>query len=320
MSAVINSSQANEGHYETTASTTDTNSTAISSFKAYPKALEKFRETREIRDLLSDFYSIFPDIKWHVNELLIKDNYAKTNYTRNPLVKIEHIAKKLGLKIISLPFDNCVNILRKYIDKKNIPSALISKHAFIVYKEAIIFINKKDKIEEKLFSIAHEIFHYIFWREQDNNMAKIAEKKNIWTKQLEEKPNINSLKTIQADFAARDNKEIQKDYIAFFSGGTHLRHTNVNFNFNFKEFINDALRKDTSDIIEDEIADYFAANLLVPTERFILWEDKSDQEIAKAFKTVEACIQKRRTEVVNELNIMRPKNLSSGINLEKVAQ
>lgn len=52
---------------------------------------------------------------------------------------------------------------------------------------------------------------------------------------------------------------------------------------------------------EDESADYFAANLLVPIERFLLWEDKSDQEIAAAFKVEVKCIQKRRLEVERDL-------------------
>jgi Zn-dependent peptidase ImmA (M78 family) len=48
----------------------------------------------------------------------------------------------------------------------------------------------------------------------------------------------------------------------------------------------------------EQYADFFAANLIVPLSRFELWEDKTDKEIAAAFKVEEECIQKRRKEYV----------------------
>jgi len=74
----------------------------------------------------------------------------------------------------------------------------------------------------------------------------------------------------------------------------------------------------TAEAIEEEITDYFAANLLIPTERFILWEDKTDEEIARAFGVEEKCVRKRREEIDHELDLMAPKNLSSGVNLEEM--
>lgn len=53
--------------------------------------------------------------------------------------------------------------------------------------------------------------------------------------------------------------------------------------------------------VYEELADYFAANLLVPINRFLLWEDKSDAEIADAFGVEEKCIIKRRQEIENDL-------------------
>ena len=50
--------------------------------------------------------------------------------------------------------------------------------------------------------------------------------------------------------------------------------------------------------------DRFAANLLVPIHRFELWEDKSDKEIADAFKVEESCIAKRRNEIEYEASIL----------------
>jgi len=58
---------------------------------------------------------------------------------------------------------------------------------------------------------------------------------------------------------------------------------------------------------EREIEDFFdrfAANLLIPINRFQLWEDKTDKEIADAFKVEESCIKKRRQEVEYEINIL----------------
>jgi Zn-dependent peptidase ImmA (M78 family) len=69
---------------------------------------------------------------------------------------------------------------------------------------------------------------------------------------------------------------------------------------------------------EEEIADYFAANLLVPTEMFVLWEDKSDKEIARAFGVPIKCIAKRRKFEINyELESLTPKNISSGVKIEE---
>ena len=73
----------------------------------------------------------------------------------------------------------------------------------------------------------------------------------------------------------------------------------------------------TPEAIEENVADYFAAVLLVPTERFILWEDHADEDIAKAFMVEPKCIKKRRKEVEYELGILSPKALSSGVRIEE---
>ena len=75
----------------------------------------------------------------------------------------------------------------------------------------------------------------------------------------------------------------------------------------------------SAEAVEEEIADYFAANLLIPTERFALWEDKTDEEIALAFGVEPRCIKKRRDEIEYELHIMIPKDLSSDVELEEPA-
>ena len=71
--------------------------------------------------------------------------------------------------------------------------------------------------------------------------------------------------------------------------------------------------------MSEVVADYFAANLLIPTEYFILWEDKADEEIAKAFGVEPKCIKKRREEIGYELDMMAPQSLSSDVNSENLA-
>ena len=58
------------------------------------------------------------------------------------------------------------------------------------------------------------------------------------------------------------------------------------------------------ELINEAVADFFAASLLVPINRFLLWEDKPDREIAEAFGVEEKCIQKRRSEIERDLPII----------------
>jgi len=63
----------------------------------------------------------------------------------------------------------------------------------------------------------------------------------------------------------------------------------------------------------ETVADYFAANLLIPTESFILFDDKTDEEIALIFNVEEKCIKKRRTEIEQEITLLEPVNLASDL-------
>jgi len=74
---------------------------------------------------------------------------------------------------------------------------------------------------------------------------------------------------------------------------------------------------DTDEAEGEDIADYFAANLLVPSERFILWEDKPDEVIARAFGVELKCIERRREEIEYECRQMEPKNLSSDVKIDE---
>jgi Zn-dependent peptidase ImmA (M78 family) len=72
------------------------------------------------------------------------------------------------------------------------------------------------------------------------------------------------------------------------------------------------LYKTITEVVEEEIADYFAANLLVPAEMLSLWEDKSNSRIARAFGVPVKCIVKRRRyEIKHELDYLTSEYLSS---------
>jgi len=67
----------------------------------------------------------------------------------------------------------------------------------------------------------------------------------------------------------------------------------------------------SDEAVGEDIADYFAANLLIPTERFILWEEKTNEEIAEAFGVEPRCIEKRKEEIEYEIKMLVPQNLPS---------
>jgi len=170
------------------------------------------------------------------------------NFTENPYVDIETIAKKVGITDIQ-------RVQPETLDKKTVHI----KHAVLI--GTVIFLNIHDNPEKQRFSIAHEIFHFsVRQPKEDNLLRAVARQGEAW------------------------KKENAGSATAF----------------------------------EETIADYYAANLLIPTERFILWEDKTDEEIAAAFGVEPKCIRERRKEIRQELNLLLPKNLSSDVKIEKM--
>ena len=169
------------------------------------------------------------------------------NFTENPYVDIETIAKKVGITDIQ-------RVQPETLDKKTVHI----KHAVLI--GTVIFLNIHDNPEKQRFSIAHEIFHFsVRQPKEDNLLRAVARQGEAW------------------------KKENAGSATAF----------------------------------EETIADYYAANLLIPTERFILWEDKTDEEIAAAFGVEPKCIRERRKEIKQELNLLLPKNLSSDVKIEE---
>ena len=64
----------------------------------------------------------------------------------------------------------------------------------------------------------------------------------------------------------------------------------------------------------EELADHFAANLLVPIYRFQHYLEKSDKELVDYFKVDEQCIKKRRNEFKHEMYALTATKHEHGMN------
>ena len=191
---------------------------------------------------IDDFYKlVFPKIKPITDRTFLEG--SKGDFVeQKPFIDIETFATNLGITDIQRIPPEIV------VDGKPI---YYIKHAVLI--GTTIFLNINDSSEKQRFSIAHEIFEFLFRKKNDDGLKAVARQGEAWKTQN-----------------AEDKKAISEILI-----------------------------------------DYFAANLLVPTERFILFEDKSNEEIALEFGLEPRCIEIRREEVEHELDLMVPLNLSS---------
>jgi Zn-dependent peptidase ImmA (M78 family) len=207
---------------------------------------------KNIRELIPDFYSIYPTIKSQIAQILPLDN--NVNYAENPRVDIEVVARKIGIKAILLAP----------------PEAVRYKHSLLLERDMVL-LNEEDSNEELRFSIAHEIANFVIG-DNNKNMSFIARAVN------------NQWESLKKNLANSSEFNIMR--------------------------VMSVIQKEIEKAVDEEIADYFAANLLVPTKRFLLWKNKSDEEIACAFEVSITCIQKRRLEIEkeNEINLKEMMN------------
>jgi hypothetical protein len=272
--------------------------------------IRKFGISQDTENL----YRVFVTVKEKVNSILIK--YDDVDYLECPFVNIRAIALENGITEI----------------KPVSPEEIYFEHAVLDDTDknrVIIKVNDTDSEEEQRFSVAHELEHFL------KKKADMFKKGGVLKLFGQEKKN-NALKkagTIKEyrknnDLAARTGKNYKKAisivktvhgsrFLARYISKTVSTYLGIKVSKE-KAYIelakalvlpNDYLeRKNTSFLVriinklyDEEIADYFAANLLVPTERFIFWKDKPDEEIAEKFKVSEACIKKRRKEIKHEL-------------------
>jgi len=146
---------------------------------------------------------------------------------------------------------------------------LDGKHA--TFSDGIVKIDETDAPGQRRFDLAHEIGHIVFQYFTTDTIKDVGF-------QIVRKENGDTV--IKPFFAEKISKKAARQGES---------------------------RKSELPLGEQKIEDFldhFAANLLVPINRFQLWEDRGDEEIAKAFNVEEKCIIKRREEVKHELNIL----------------
>ena len=263
---------------------------------------------------LNNLRKNFTTIKKKVNELLSK--YDDVNYLDDPSVDIRAIATENGIAaIIPVPPQeiNYEHAVLDDTDKNNV----------------IIKVNQDDSEEEQLFSIAHELEHFLkkkadmltnFDEAKSNSIAKEADTlKNSdrlndlaarssgnYKEMVKMLKKMKSLRPITLYMAETVSRGLGK-YVGIEKAYTELAKQVIK-NINSSQKKNEPfLIRITSSLYNEEIADYFAANILVPTERFMVWKNVSDKIIAEKFKVPETCIAKRREEVKNELKFITSK-------------
>jgi Zn-dependent peptidase ImmA (M78 family) len=136
-----------------------------------------------------------------------------------------------------------------------------------VLRGSIIYVDKDEVEGGQRFSIAHEVGHWVLeGRNGAKDEKQAARKGDSWKRKSLEQ--IIKLSPLDQ--------------------------------------INNRTIEDIFKSVNEGLMDYFAANLLMPVERFLLWENKSDQEIAAAFGVKPRAVEKRRAEANGELEMLTP--------------
>lgn len=257
-----------------------------------------------------NFRTLFFDIKKKTMEML--SAYNDVDFLENPSVDVETIAKKYGI------------IKIKRVPGKSIPE----RHATL--ENRVIKVKEEADTDKQNFWIAHELEHHIKneankMKETKDNEQKTAFKKTEITNLLG-KWKVKQANSVVEEVAAKSDYgeaiKVLKEYPYFNQiAGSIAKNASMSFGKNIpknKAFISiakliftgnvdlkdDFILKATDDLYNEEVADYFAANLLVPVERFMLWEDNPVEEIAAAFKVPVDCIKKRKDEIELELEYL----------------
>jgi len=279
-----------------------------------------------INQKINNLRKVFFTIKKKANEII--SAYDDVSYLIDPSIPIKAIAESMGIKVLYVSPEE-INSLHAILDDSDKDNVKIK-------------INNKYSEKEQLFSIAHEIGHYIQKKIVQLKKADVFKNTNQEKKDdvLEKTNKLFNSKAFAARSAPGNYKEVIRDikrrkyseFIADYMAETVTEKLgkDVSKKQAYKEWakalLDDAIRKNktssryneqlivymTNKLYDEEMADYFAANLLVPVERFILWKDKSDRTIAEAFKVSTACIRKRRQEIGYELEFITSKYASSG--------
>jgi Zn-dependent peptidase ImmA (M78 family) len=281
------------------------NNIIYTSFEEEPEVIAKKYGIKNIQQFVREFSkNEHAFLIENNNEFLIFVNSLKSEEEQRFSIahEIEHyISKKIA----------------KNMSKNNyLPSFLLARAIAYMYLASAFKINNKISPKQILLPDKTVIKNLIEQLPKNNETIKRRGDYLEQLKSLEKKESKNKeffiwgkVRIVSA-FIASDmtilfNKHIsdKKTYAIL------LKHLKL---VNKKNKVNSALYNTISEIIEEEIADYFAANLLVPTELLTLWEDKSDNKIANAFGVPIKCIKKRRKyEIEQELRYSTSEYLSS---------
>jgi len=291
-----------------------------------------------------NFCKVFFSIRRMTNQVIA--DYDDVSYLSNPAVPIKAIAKKYNIKILRVKPER-INFLHAILndsDKKHVVIKLNKEdseaeqrfsiahemgHYFrtrdTLLKKADVFKDsktKKDAVLEKtskLFSLLHsEVFaarsSLSSYKDVIQYMEKCEDAKFV-AGYMTETVSENLGKEVSI-------KQAYKEWAKALIEGTiskKIARGSGRYNGKNKTSGKSSDVKNKEELVltlinmlyEEELADYFAASLLVPLERFQLWEEKSDRTIAKAFKVSTSCIRKRKHEAEAEQGYLS-KYLSSG--------
>jgi hypothetical protein len=267
-----------------------------------------------MRDLVNsaNFRAVFFDTKQKTDEMLFTHN--NVDFLKNPAVDVDAISTENGIIEISP------------VPKTEIPE----RHATL--KDGVIHLNDEDSREEQRFSTGHELAHHIKEKadeEKKENERRLRELMRAFFKDVEVtntlyKQSEKRVKSVirEAARAGYDKVVQELKTIPYFTEIAKSITEKASEHFGKRipedkaynsiaklirmenEWNEGLIPNAVEDLYNEEIADYFSANLLVPLERFVLWEDRPDDEIAAAFQVPVACIIKRREEVALELEYL----------------
>jgi Zn-dependent peptidase ImmA (M78 family) len=245
--------------------------------------------------------------------------YNNRSFIKDPSVDIEAVAENMGIKI-------------EYIESKQI----FTERAYFDRKNKIIYVNKNNSREQQRFSIAHEIGHYIE-KEILKNLS-VNDEIDIPFEGIIHKKIERLVARYDNHFRIKTNRIFSEAAKIFAPGVTEVAFEKIGrsisvekaFLVTYKMLCEEItraadlikLREEifidaTNKTIREELADYSAANLLVPTERFLLWEGKSTWSLARAFQVNTACIKKRKKEAAHEEEFLKPDTVSFDGELEE---
>ena len=292
---------------------------------------------------INNLRRVFFTIKKKANEII--SDYDDVSYLDDPSIPIEVIAESMGIKVLLVkPKEiNHLHAILDDSDKENVVIKVNNKdskreqnfsiaHEIGHYirkntaqlKKADVFKNgnsdKKDDVLEKINKLLSNSKAFAA-RSSPGSYKKIIQEikrekdAKFIADYIAEAVTENLGKDVSIDQAykewakARIEDTVSKNITGNRSNGQLILYSKNTTSSRYNEQL---ILYMANKLYDEEMADYFAANLLVPVERLILWEDKTVPAIAKAFKVSTACIKKRRQEIGYELDFITSKFVSSG--------